>query len=98
MVLTLPCENETSHFILRLLLEQVHLLHQAWCETQSSSSTKKNKLMVTKYVQDLHLVDKCVRAQLTFLTLNQIFHSRNHSCAMRRCAWSAASHRRSSEP
>jgi len=23
------------------LSEQVHLLHQAWCETQSSSSTKK---------------------------------------------------------
>ena len=24
----------------------------------------------------------CVRARLTFLTLNQFFHSRNHSCAM----------------
>jgi len=30
-VLTLPCENETSHFILNALFEY-YPLHQAWCE------------------------------------------------------------------
>jgi len=42
------------------LLEQVHLLHQAWCETQRFIKYRENKVIVTNYVQNVHLVDKCV--------------------------------------
>jgi len=51
IVLMLPCENEISHFIYfyNALLEQ-HLLHQV----------QRNKLIVTKYVQNVRLVRKWV--------------------------------------
>jgi len=43
------------------LLEQVHLLRQAWCEH------KENKLIVTKYVQNVHLLDKCVCVYMAYV-------------------------------
>jgi len=41
-VLTIPCENETSHSYFYNALLVYYPLHQAWwCEAQSTSSTKK---------------------------------------------------------
>jgi len=69
-------------YLYNALLEEVHLLRQAWCETQSSSGTRKE-------IDSYKLCSKCppgrqmcVYVQLTFLTLSQFFDSRNHSCAM----------------
>jgi len=69
--------------------EQVHLLHQAWSYGIKHGvkfiKYRQNKPIVTKYVQNLRLVDKCVCD-----LLSQFFHSRNVVTAVR-CAWSAAS-------
>ena len=41
IVLTLLCENETSHFIVFNALLEHHLLHQAWCATWSYQLQRK---------------------------------------------------------
>jgi len=64
-VLTLPCENETSYFVL------LYPLHQAWCETKFIKY-RENKLIVTWYVQNVHHLHELKHASM--LAIGQLCH------------------------
>jgi len=63
-------KHHISYFYNALL--EYYPLYQAWCETWSSWSTEKNKLTVTRYVQNVHHWYEHKDASV--LAINQLRH------------------------
>jgi len=63
-------KHDITYFYNALL--EYYPLHQAWCETESSSNTTENKLTVTRYVQNVHHWHEHKHA--TVLAISQLCH------------------------
>jgi len=88
-VLTLPSENETSHFLQCTLSVLAYTLHQAWCEKWSSSTVQR------KQFDSYKVCSKCPSLARVFV-IGQLRHqsatvlSRDKH-AVRRCRSSSMS-------
>jgi len=63
-------KHHISYFYSTLL--EYYPLHHSWCETLSSSTTEKNKLTVTRYIQNVHHWYKHKHANV--LAIGQLRH------------------------